>query len=152
MKNQINQVAPGCSAQIEANVFQQYIDYQDTDAGGVVYHGCYLNFAERARAKLFRETMPQEVLYDYLWVVKTLQAEYKAPAKLGDQIKVITTVLRFNWCSIDFRQEVWVEDGLKVFMRVKLVSLNKEFKIVQFTPDIKDALTTYLTSEGLGYA
>ena len=39
---------------IEQNRFSCRVYYQDTDAGGVVYHAAYLNFAERARTEWLR--------------------------------------------------------------------------------------------------
>ena len=36
------------------HVFPVRVYYEDTDAGGIVYHGNYLGFAERARTELLR--------------------------------------------------------------------------------------------------
>jgi acyl-CoA thioester hydrolase len=37
------------------HVFPVRVYYEDTDAGGVVYHSNYLRFAERARTELLRD-------------------------------------------------------------------------------------------------
>jgi acyl-CoA thioester hydrolase len=39
-----------------AHQFRVRVYYEDTDAGGVVYHASYLKFAERARTEMLRET------------------------------------------------------------------------------------------------
>ena len=38
------------------------IYYEDTDAGGIVYHSKYLNFAERARAEFLRNLSLEQTI------------------------------------------------------------------------------------------
>ena len=61
--------------------------YEDTDAGGVVYHSNYLNFMERARTELLRELgYDQDVLHTQLgiiFVVRNIQLDcllYTSPS------------------------------------------------------------------------
>ena len=62
--------------------------YEDTDAIGVVYHGQYLNFFERARTEWLRELgYDQSVLSDkdqVLFAVSKLEIRYLKPARLDD--------------------------------------------------------------------
>ena len=46
--------------------------YEDTDAGGVVYHSKYLNFCERARSELFFEHFPYifEASKGHFWYLR----------------------------------------------------------------------------------
>lgn len=110
--------------------FSQYIDYQDTDAGGIVYHGSYINFGERARGKLFRELFGS--VDELLWVVKDLKCEYVEPTRLGEKLEVVTSVTKLQRCSVDLLHTMLVKDKIKTKLVVKLVSLNKDFKIVRF--------------------
>ncbi len=61
--------------------------FQDTDAGGVVYHGSYVNFLERARSEWFRECygygnrgLMRE--FGMVFVVRSLRLDYLKPALL----------------------------------------------------------------------
>ncbi len=60
--------------------------YEDTDAGGVVYHSNYLNFMERARTEWLRALgFEQPYLRDVLkviFVVHSAQIAFKKPANI----------------------------------------------------------------------
>ena len=62
--------------------------YEDTDAGGVVYHARYLHFLERARTEYLRtfNFSQQELLKEEkgAFVVKSMHIDYRIPAKLDD--------------------------------------------------------------------
>jgi len=72
------------------------IYYEDTDAGGVVYHANYLNFAERARCELLRtmglECSKMEQELGMIFVVKHIDIEYIRPAMLDDALQILTTI------------------------------------------------------------
>jgi acyl-CoA thioester hydrolase len=61
--------------------------YEDTDAGGVVYHSNYLNFMERARTEWLRnlgfEHNYLREQFNLVFVVHSLQITFKSPAKIG---------------------------------------------------------------------
>jgi len=73
-------------------VWQVRVYFEDTDAGGVVYHARYLNFFERARTELLRangiqcETLRQE--HNLIWVVLDINVRYLKAAKLDDELLV----------------------------------------------------------------
>lgn len=125
------------------NIYKQYIDYQDTDAGGVVYHSSYINFAERARGKLFRCLFSKNILSAYFWVVAELNAKFSTPVKLGDLITLKTTVNDIKNCSLTFQQDIFVNNKLMVCMLVRIASLNSEFKVTKFTNEVKEKLSKY---------
>ena len=69
--------------------------YEDTDAGGVVYYANYLRFLERARTECLRslgfeqsELMAQGIAF----AVRSLSAEYLKPARLDDELVVVSTI------------------------------------------------------------
>ena len=84
--------------------------YQDTDAGGVVFHGQYLAFMERARTELLnsagidlaRLAQEQRVLF----LVYELKLRYRQPARLNDLLTVSAEVARMGRASLVFRQRV----------------------------------------------
>ncbi|GCD73289.1 tol-pal system-associated acyl-CoA thioesterase [Acetobacter pasteurianus] len=83
------------------------IYYEDTDAGGIVYHARYLAFAERARTEAIRSLgMPASSLqeeYGLVFVVRDARLAYKMPLKLDDIVTVTTRLidLRAASCRLD---------------------------------------------------
>lgn len=72
------------------------IYYEDTDAGGVVYHGSYLRFGERGRTELLRALGHQnsEIAKDFgvMFVVKHIDIDYQKPVFLDDLLKLETRI------------------------------------------------------------
>ncbi|MYM74989.1 tol-pal system-associated acyl-CoA thioesterase [Duganella sp. FT109W] len=98
--------------------------YEDTDAGGIVYYANYLKFFERARTEWLRALdVNQHTLlaeHDTLFVVKSVSAEYHAPAKLDDELKLTVSIEKLGRASIVFRQEAWCGQLLLNTARVKV--------------------------------
>ena len=73
--------------------------FQDTDAGGVVYHANYLNFMERARTEWLRSHgysnagLMKE--FGVLFVVRALKLDYRKPALLDDLLAVTVQIRDF---------------------------------------------------------
>ena len=100
--------------------------YEDTDAGGIVYHTRYINFCERARSEIFfeREMMPSEG-DDSGFVVRHIDADFLATSKLGDLLRVDSKIETVKSSSMTLLQEVWREE-IKVFsMKVLLVYIER---------------------------
>jgi len=95
---------------LEQNVFHYSarVYYEDTDAGGVVYHARYLHFFERARTEYLRtfNFSQQELLVENkgAFVVKSMNIDYCFPAKLDDLLHVETLVTEIKGASIIFSQ------------------------------------------------
>lgn len=83
--------------------------YEDTDAGGVVYHVNYLKFMERARTDCLRELgIFQSALAGegLLFVVQASEVRYLAPARLDDELLVSAQLSELNRASLRFVQQV----------------------------------------------
>jgi tol-pal system-associated acyl-CoA thioesterase len=84
--------------------------YQDTDAGGVVFHGQYLAFMERARTELLNDAGIDLAAFSdrhgLLFVVYELGVKYHAPARLNDLLSVTAEVATIGRASLQFRQRV----------------------------------------------
>ena len=103
------------------------IYYDDTDAGGVVYHANYLKFCERARSDLFFEQGKSPAVNDGHFVVRRLEAEYIKPAKLGDLIEVKNELLELKKASLILKQMIYKEDVL-LFSMTSTLAYVKEGK------------------------
>ena len=70
---------------------QMRVYYEDTDAGGIVYHTNYIKYCERARSEHFfvKNMMPGEGS-QYGFVVRKINADFLGSARLGDILKVKT--------------------------------------------------------------
>ncbi len=86
------------------------IYYEDTDAGGIVYHANYLKFMERARTEWLRSLgMEQDALAQqgFLFVLSQLSINYRKPALFNEQIYVSSTLTECHKASMLFNQQIW---------------------------------------------
>lgn len=84
------------------------IYYEDTDAGGIVYHANYLRYFERARSDWLRSigavhTRMREQ-HAVSFVVRDMVIDYRAPARLDDLIVVDVRVLEHRRASMRLAQ------------------------------------------------
>jgi acyl-CoA thioester hydrolase len=98
--------------------------YEDTDAGGIVYYANYLKFFERARTEWLRaiDVGQHELLQreDAMFVVKSVSADYHAPAKLDDVLQLTLVIEKLGRASIVFVQQAWCGERLLNTARVKV--------------------------------
>ncbi len=84
--------------------------YEDTDAGGVVYHSNYINFFERARTEWLRNLgFEQDQLiskHQVIFVVRALNCEYLKPALFNDELFVTVDIRELGKTSVVFKQQV----------------------------------------------
>jgi acyl-CoA thioester hydrolase len=84
--------------------------YEDTDAGGVVYHANYLRLAERARTEALRDLgVPHSEMisqHGVMFMVRRIKVDYLSPALLDDSLVVVTEPLAIRAASVDLRQRV----------------------------------------------
>ena len=89
--------------------------YEDTDAGGVVYHARYLHFMERARGEALRDlgVPTAQMIEDHAlgFVVRRCELDYAAPARLDDWLIVQTEVMSLRSSTVVMRQSVLCEGG-----------------------------------------
>ncbi|RKF19685.1 tol-pal system-associated acyl-CoA thioesterase [Alginatibacterium sediminis] len=102
--------------------------YEDTDAGGVVYHANYLKFFERARSELLRELgFEQDVLLEQniAFVVKKAELDFRSPARFNQQISINTHISSLKRASLEFTQEA-LDENQKVLVSavIKIASVD----------------------------
>ena len=104
--------------------------YQDTDAGGVVFHAQYLAFMERARTELLDSLgIDLAGLADVrrlLFLVYELKARYHAPARLHDRLWVSAEVVKMGRASLVVRHRVERGTELLVEAEVTLATVNRD--------------------------
>lgn len=102
--------------------------FHDTDAGGVVYHGNYLNFMERTRTEWLRTYghsnagLMKEL--GVVFVVRSLEIEYLKPALLDDLLTVTAQIKEIGRSRVSLMQTVVRGDELLTKAVVHLVSVS----------------------------
>ncbi|RKP50942.1 tol-pal system-associated acyl-CoA thioesterase [Trinickia fusca] len=90
--------------------------YEDTDAGGIVFYANYLKYFERARTEWLRACgIDQCRLADetgIMFVVRHTAVDYRAPARLDDQLTIVSRIEKLGRASVDFAQQAWRGDVL----------------------------------------
>lgn len=90
------------------------IYYEDTDAGGIVYHTNFIKYCERARSEIFfaKNMFPLEGNAGF--VVRHIDANFLGMAKLGDIIEVETEKLSLKKASLVLKQTIYNNEN-KIF-------------------------------------
>jgi len=100
------------------------IYYEDTDAGGIVYHANYLKYCERARSELFFEQGRMPFGEDRSgFVVRRIEADFLGMAMLGDLLEVHTESLGQTRSSVRLHQWITREEETIYSMEILLVYL-----------------------------
>lgn len=87
--------------------------YEDTDAGGVVYHARYVAFCERGRSDCLRLLgIHQSQFEDVQFVVRRLACDFRKPARLDDLLEVHTRFLEMAGARIEIGQEVMLNGNI----------------------------------------
>ena len=120
--------------------------YEDTDAGGVVYHSQYLNFMERARTEFLRslglmQTKLKEEI-GILFVVRDIQIRFKKPAKFDDLLNVNTKLVQVGRSLLQFEQNIYRSTEHLITAKVDVVCIGADsFKPVSIPEPMMRLLT-----------
>ncbi|PJK03909.1 tol-pal system-associated acyl-CoA thioesterase [Lysobacteraceae bacterium NML71-0210] len=122
------------------------IYWEDTDAGGVVYHAQYLAFMERARSEWMRSIgYGQELLrqqYGLAFVVRAMRIDFRAPARLDDLLSVSVAGAQCRRASLVLAQEIRCDGRVLLDAEVKIAAVSAD----RFRPvAIPDALLAQLS-------
>ena len=100
------------------------IHCQDTDATGIVYHGAYLDFAERGRVEALRSVgaPPMALGHEHglAFLVREARLRYLRPLRLDDAVALRSGTIRIGGASCGIRQEFWRADILAVRAEIDL--------------------------------
>ena len=118
------------------------IYYEDTDAGGIVYHARYLHFAERGRTEMLRD---EGYVHSGLlkeqgigFVVRHVEIDYQRPAVLDDMLNVHSEITRMGGASFDILQTIVKDEQVICVIKVVLVCVDlKKNKAVRLPNEIR---------------
>lgn len=120
--------------------------YEDTDAGGVVYHSNYLNFCERARSELFFRNGLSPVLQSGHFVARKLEADYISSAKLGDELEVKTELMEMRAASFVLLQAIFRKEKKIFELKITLAYITFQGKPQKITNEVKELLNLLFIS------
>jgi len=118
--------------------------YEDTDAGGIVYHSNYLNFCERARSEMFFKKGHLPIIDGGHFVVRHLEAEFLKSARFADELHIVSTLVALNNASFTMRQDIFRDDE-KLFTMISTIVYVKEGKLRRLDSAKKELLKGLLT-------
>ena len=142
-------VKPTLQPELFVYSFPVRVYFENTDAGGVVYHGEYLKFLERARTEWLRhlgydhQTLARD--HRSSMVVTALAIDFLRPARLDDNLAVSVRLESLGKVRCVFAQEVRRDDDVIVIARVTVASLAAEsFKPVEIPAALRKKMEASL--------
>jgi acyl-CoA thioester hydrolase len=107
-----------------AHSYTLRVYYQDTDAGGIVYHANYLAFAERARAEMMRALgAPHAQMvaeFGTMFVVRRINLHYQRPARLDEVIRIDSHITAIGGATVTLSQHFWRDSDSLAVLEVGL--------------------------------
>jgi acyl-CoA thioester hydrolase len=125
--------------------FPVRVYYEDTDAGGIVYHANYLKFAERARTELVDAIgIRQNDLLDqgrgYAFAVRRMEIDFLKSARLDDRLEVLTSITGLGGASAEFHQRIQ-RDGVDLAtLDVVVAFISLDGKPARIPSDLRASL------------
>ena len=121
------------------------IFYEDTDAGGIVYHSNYLKYFERARTSLLNLLKIDQIKlsqkHDTKLVVRKGDIIWHKPAKLNDTLLIETCLKYAKNSSITLKQNAFIynenETDLLVTGSFQIVAVDNDFKVKRIKSILK---------------
>lgn len=109
-------------------IFPTRVYWEDTDAGGVVYHAQYVAFLERTRTEWLRARgHAQEQLrqtHDLVFAVRAMRLDFLRPARLDDLLQVSAQIRQCRRASVVFVQSITRGDDVLLTAEVKVAALS----------------------------
>jgi acyl-CoA thioester hydrolase len=121
------------------------IYYEDTDAGGVVYHANYIKYLERARTEYFRSHgfyVAELARNGFVFPVVRLEIDFKAPALHDDLLFVTTYPVHVGGSSVTLSQKIVRQNDGKLLVEglVTLACINPALKARRIPLEIRRML------------
>jgi acyl-CoA thioester hydrolase len=120
--------------------------YEDTDAGGIMYHAQYIAWCERARIEFMMAlglSCAELTNQGVLMVVRHLEADYFKPAKLEQTLRVESSIKELKNSSFIMNQSIFCQDSMLFSMTVTLVCVGPDGKPIRVPPMIREKFAIY---------
>ena len=136
----------------DSHFYPLLVQFEDTDAGGIVYHANYLSYAERGRSGWLRVLGISQIAYldqqQYGFVVRKASLDYQRPARLGDEVIVHTMMKSASPVRMRAQQIIrGISTGKKIAdghifanVEVEIVMVNAQGRPIRFPSEIYDKM------------
>lgn len=132
------------------------VQWEDTDAAGIVYYANYLRYIERGRSDLLlAHGIDQRGLIgspmdgaesagrsSAAFAVRACNVEYLKPARLHEELVVTTEITGLGGATVEARQDVWRGDELLVSAEVRLACIDGRGRARRLPPEIAAVFAT----------
>jgi acyl-CoA thioester hydrolase len=124
--------------------------YEDTDAGGIVYHAAYLRFAERARTEMLRavgiDLVKLRDEHGLLFVVRKGEVDYERPAKFDDVLIVQSDLIALGGATATVDQRIHRMAGARELgdkvaaFRAHVACVQNSGRVGRLPADVRDRM------------
>ncbi len=141
----------GGRIEAKAHIFPLRVYYEDTDAGGLVYHASYLRFAERGRTEMLRQLgvnhTEMATRYGIGFAVRYCAIDFRRAARLDDLLEVRTRLSDLRGASIGVEQAVSRGADLVAELSLRIVCLGARGRPARIPDSVRDTLQPYIYSQ-----
>ena len=131
------------------HIYPFCVFYDNTDAGGVVYHAEYLAFAERARTSMMNllglTNRNIAERHKVAIAVRHCTVDFRRAARLEDRLTVESRLMRMGGASMVYEQMVMRGDEELVAIEIVLACMSLETAKAKRLPDeLRNVFSDYL--------
>lgn len=144
---------PAMSGRMEGKIhqFPVRVYYADTDAGGIVYHATYLDFAERARTEMMRlfglDHTQLRADHGLFFAVRSCEIDYRRPARLDDLLEIRSQLTHLGGASLHISQSIWRGEETLVHLVIRLVCMHFDGRAMRMPAAIRNDLQDFLSEK-----
>ncbi|HAY48326.1 MAG: thioesterase [Thalassospira sp.] len=131
------------------HIYPLVVFYEDTDAGGIVYHANYLAFAERARSAMlnllgFTNRNVAE-RHKVAIAVRHCTLDFRRAAQLEDRLTVETRVIKLGGASLGYEQKIMRGEEELVVIEIYLACMSlEELRAQRLPEELRTVFSRYL--------
>jgi acyl-CoA thioester hydrolase len=116
--------------------------YEDTDAGGIVYHASHVRFFERGRTEFLRALVVYQIHLAHegvglLFAVRRLEIDYLKASRLDDLLTVTTSVCGFGGARMTMKQVLARGDETIATAVVTIVGITRDGRARRIPDDMR---------------
>ena len=131
-----------CAAEPVSHSIPVRVYYEDTDAGGIVYHAAHVRFFERGRTEFLRALGVNQIDLaqegpGLLFAVRRMEIDYLKGARLDDLLAVTTSVCSFGGARMTMKQVLARGDEVIATAVVTVVGMTREGRARRIPDDLR---------------
>jgi Predicted thioesterase len=122
----------------KGHIFNFSVAFADTDLQGIMYHGRYIEVAERARTNWSKDILIPDG--DFGFIIRELTIKYKSPLRLNDNFRVETQPIKIGLASMVIEQKFVKDDLICAIMNITIAYLGSNMRPKAIPENIVKAL------------